>query len=163
MRNKLPQRLEQFRNYCVLTKIARCGFPWEKTTKRSITSVYAHCQTALAGVIVFLIAILIAASPRTALAHAVLVSSKPQKNATVSGPDITINLKYNSRVDGGRSALSLLKPDGTVERLGGLTQPLPDVVAVTGHGLAKGAYVLRWQVLSSDGHITRGEVPFQVQ
>jgi hypothetical protein len=53
----------------------------------------------------------------------VLVSSTPQKNAAVSGPDITINLKYNSRVDGGRSTLSLLKPDGTVERIGGLTQP----------------------------------------
>jgi len=200
MRTKLPQRLEQFRNYCGLTKIARCGFPWEKTTKRPITSripcsaalaennyvrlssqkvacssvfpststgnpgsVCTNCKTALAGVVVFLIAFLIAANPRTALAHAVLVSSKPQKNATVSGPDITINLKYNTRVDGGRSTLSLLKPDGTVERLGGLTQPLPDVVSVTGHGLAKGAYVLRWQVLSSDGHITRGEVPFQVQ
>jgi hypothetical protein len=103
-----------------------------------------------------------AAAPRRALAHAVLVSSTPQRNAAVIGPDITINLKYNSRVDGGRSALSLLKPDGTVERISGLTQPLPDVVSASSHGLAKGAYVLRWQVLSSDGHITRGEVPFRI-
>ena len=42
----------------------------------------------------------ILAAPRLALAHAVLVSSTPQKNGAVSGPDITINLKYNSRVDG---------------------------------------------------------------
>ena len=97
-----------------------------------------------------------------ALTHAVLVSSTPQKNTAVSGPDITFNLKYNSRVDGARSALTLLKPDGQVEKIGGLTQPLPDAVSGTGHGLVKGAYVLRWQVLSSDGHITRGEVPFQV-
>jgi methionine-rich copper-binding protein CopC len=112
---------------------------------------------------IFLIAVLMAAVPRVALAHAVLVSSTPQKNAAVSGPDITFSLKYNSRVDGARSALSLLKPDGKIERIGGLTQPLPDVVSATEHGLGKGAYVLRWQVLSSDGHITRGEVPFQVQ
>jgi copper resistance protein C len=97
-----------------------------------------------------------------ALAHAVLVSSTPTKNAAISGPEIVINLKYNSRVDGGRSTLSLLKPDGTIERIGGLTQPEPDVVSATGHAVAKGAYVLRWQVLSSDGHITRGEVPFQI-
>jgi copper resistance protein C len=109
------------------------------------------------------IAVLLAASPRMALAHAVLVSSAPQKNATVSGPEITINLKYNSRVDGARSTLTLLKPDGTVEKIGALAQPHPDVLSATGHGLVKGAYVLRWQVLSSDGHITRGEVPFQVQ
>jgi copper resistance protein C len=106
--------------------------------------------------------VLMAVSPRLALAHAVLVNSTPQKNAVVSGPDITFNLKYNSRVDGAHSALSLLKPDGQVERIAGLTQPLPDAVSATSHGLIKGTYVLRWQVLSSDGHITRGEIPFQV-
>jgi len=114
------------------------------------------------AVILFVVALL-AAGTRPALAHAVLVSSTPQKNAAVSGPDITINLKYNSRVDGARSTLSLLKPDGTVERIGTPAQPAPDVLSATGHGLAKGAYVLRWQVLATDGHITRGEVPFQVQ
>jgi hypothetical protein len=31
--------LRQFRNYCGLIKIARCGFPWEKTTKRPVASV----------------------------------------------------------------------------------------------------------------------------
>jgi copper resistance protein C len=114
------------------------------------------------AVIVFVVALL-AASTRPALAHAVLVSSTPQKNAAVSGPDITINLKYNSRIDGARSTLSLLKPDGTVEKIGAPAQVAPDVLSATGHGLAKGAYVLRWQVLATDGHITRGEVPFQVQ
>ena len=39
--------LEQFRNYCGLIKIARCGFLWEKTTKRLIASVYTNCETAL--------------------------------------------------------------------------------------------------------------------
>jgi len=114
------------------------------------------------AVILFVVALL-AAGSRPALAHAVLVSSTPQKNAAVSGPDITINLKYNSRVDGARSTISLLKPDGTVEKIGTPAQPAPDVLSATGHGLAKGAYVLRWQVLATDGHITRGEVPFQVQ
>jgi methionine-rich copper-binding protein CopC len=117
----------------------------------------------LAGAVFLLLGVLMAVSPRVALAHAVLVSSTPQKNAAVTGPDITINLKYNSRVDGARSSLSLLKPDGTVERIGTPAQPAPDVLSATGHGLTKGSYVLRWQVLASDGHITRGEVPFRVQ
>ena len=116
-----------------------------------------------AGAIIFFMAALAAVTPRAALAHAVLLSSSPQKNAAVNGPEITINLKYNSRVDGARSSLSLLKPDGTVERIDGLTQPAADSLSATGHKLTKGAYVLRWQVLSSDGHITRGVVPFQVQ
>ncbi len=124
---------------------------------------HSKSRQRFAGVIVFLVAALMVATPRMALAHAVLLSSTPKKNAAVSGPDITISLKYNSRVDGARSSLTLVKPDGSVESIGALTQPLPDTLAATGHKLGKGAYVLRWQVLSSDGHITRGEVPFQVE
>ncbi len=102
------------------------------------------------------------AAPRVALAHAVLLSSTPQKDAAVSGPDISINLRYNSRVDGARSTLSLQRPDGTVEKINPVAQPSPDVLSATRSGLAKGTYVLRWQVLANDGHITRGEVPFQI-
>jgi len=124
---------------------------------------HSRSRQRFAGAIIFFVVALMAASPRMALAHAVLLSSTPQKNAAVNGPDITISLKYNSRVDGAHSSLTLVKPDGSVENVGALTQPLPDTLSATGHKLAKGAYKLRWQVLSSDGHITRGEVPFQVE
>ena len=124
---------------------------------------YSRSPRWFASAVILFLAAWMAASPRMALAHALLLSSTPQKNAAVNGPDITISLKYNSRVDGARSSLSLLKPDGSLERIDALTQPLPDTLLATGHKLAKGAYVLRWQVLSSDGHITRGAVPFQVE
>src|ERR1700684_1510921 len=42
-------RLKQFRNYCGLIRIARSGFPWEKTTKMPVASLYTHCETALAS------------------------------------------------------------------------------------------------------------------
>jgi len=50
----LPQekvRFKQFRNYCGLIRIARCGFHWKKTTKRPIASAsfYANCEIAVAG------------------------------------------------------------------------------------------------------------------
>jgi hypothetical protein len=35
----LERLREQFRKYCGLVKIARCGFPWEETTNRPIASV----------------------------------------------------------------------------------------------------------------------------
>ena len=38
---------QHFRNYCGAIKVARCGFPWEKTTKRPVASVYTNCETAL--------------------------------------------------------------------------------------------------------------------
>jgi outer membrane protein insertion porin family len=42
--------VEQFRNYCVQTKIVRCGFLWKKATKRPIPSVDSHCESAVGGV-----------------------------------------------------------------------------------------------------------------
>ena len=50
--------LERFRNYCGLIKIARSGFPWEKTTKGDVASVYTNCETAISGVVVSLFATL---------------------------------------------------------------------------------------------------------
>jgi copper resistance protein C len=101
--------------------------------------------------------------PRVALAHAVLVSSQPGVNSTVSGTEVAVLLKYNSRVDTAHSTLTLLEPDGKVEKVAIESEPEPGVLSAKLTGLVKGAYVLRWQVLATDGHITRGKVPFQVE
>ncbi len=101
--------------------------------------------------------------PKVALAHAVLVSSQPSVNSRVSGPEISVRLKYNSRVDMGHSTLTLLDPDGKVEKVAIESEPEPGVLAAKLTGLVKGSYVLRWQVLATDGHITRGKVPFEVE
>jgi hypothetical protein len=39
--------LKRFRNYRDLIKIARSRFPWEKTTKRSVASIYTNCEIAV--------------------------------------------------------------------------------------------------------------------
>jgi hypothetical protein len=36
--------LEHFRNYCGLIKIARIGFPWQKTTKGAFASVHTNVK-----------------------------------------------------------------------------------------------------------------------
>jgi methionine-rich copper-binding protein CopC len=71
-------------------------------------------------------------------------------------------LRYNVRVEAGRSRLSLLLPDKSVKPLAIGQQPSPDVLTAHAAALAPGEYRIRWQVLASDGHITRGEVPFTV-
>src|ERR1700677_1874148 len=49
LKNTLRCRvLRRFRNYCGLIKIARSGFPSEKTTKSSFASLYTNCETAVA-------------------------------------------------------------------------------------------------------------------
>jgi hypothetical protein len=102
-------------------------------------------------------------APRVALAHAVLVDSKPAVNSTVSGPEVAVMLKYSSRVDLEHSTLTLLDPDGKVEKVAIESEPTPGILSAKLTGLVKGAYVLRWQVLATDGHVTRGKVPFQVK
>jgi methionine-rich copper-binding protein CopC len=38
----------------------------------------------------------------------------------------------------------------------------PNVLETSATLIASGIYVVRWQVLAVDGHITRGDVPFTV-
>ncbi len=61
------------------------------------------------------------------------------------------------------STLTLITPDGRVAKVVIESEPEPGVLSAKLTGLVKGAYVLRWQVLATDGHITRGKVPFQVE
>ena len=104
---------------------------------------------------------LFAASP-LALAHALLVTSTPAVHGTVKGPGIAVDLKFNSRVDGQRSRLTLVLPNGATQTLALVKQPAPEELAARAE-LEPGAYTLRWQAVAADGHITRGEIPFTVR
>ncbi len=102
-------------------------------------------------------------APRTAWAHAILVSAQPAENSTIAGPDVAVLLKYNSRVDIEHSTLMLLTPAGKLAKVAIGSQPVPGVLSARLTGLVKGAYELRWQVLAIDGHVTRGKVLFQIK
>ena len=97
-----------------------------------------------------------------AAAHAVLLESNPPVKSAVAGPDVPIKLRFNVRIDAMRSRLTLIRPDGSTQALEISKQSSADTLASQATGLAAGAYRLRWQVLASDGHITRGEIPFTV-
>ncbi len=106
---------------------------------------------------------IIVGAPKKAFAHAVLVSSQPGENSTVSGSKLAVLLKYNSRIDTAHCTLTLLAPDGKIENVSIVSRSAPNLLSANLTGLVKGPYVLRWQVLADDGHITRGEIPFQVK
>ena len=99
---------------------------------------------------------------RTAIAHAILLQSTPSMNSTVAGPAIPIKLRFNVRIDATRSRLTLVKPDASTQSLAIAKDARPDTLASQAQSLPPGEYRIRWQVLASDGHITRGEIPFQV-
>ena len=100
---------------------------------------------------------------RAASAHAVLVRSSPAINATVEGPDVPVTIKFSSRVDGARSTLTLKSPDGQARPLTIEQQSSPDTVTAHAPRLVPGEYAIQWQVLATDGHVTRGEIPFRVK
>ncbi len=95
-------------------------------------------------------------------AHAILRSTVPASNEIVHGATVHVRLQFSSRIDVKRSRLILLLPGGG-ERVLKVEQPSPDTVRSEAAQLAPGRYLLRWQVLAEDGHITRGELPFRTQ
>ncbi len=95
-------------------------------------------------------------------AHAVLMQSKPAINAAVKGPNVPIWLRFNVRVDGKRSHLELIAPDGSTIPVDSPKQTAPDILESSVSGLKPGAYKLQWRVLASDGHMSNGVVEFTV-
>ena len=99
--------------------------------------------------------------PLPALAHAILLASTPAAGSTVPAGHAAFELRYNSRIDRARSALRLTGPAKTETALPIAADGPPDILR-TEADLQPGSYVLRWQVLAVDGHVTRGDVPFRV-
>jgi methionine-rich copper-binding protein CopC len=88
------------------------------------------------------------------------MASAPTPDGRVTAGSVAIVLRFNSLIDVKRSRLTLIDSHQQEVRLpiegGG------DGDLMTARAVARpGTYILRWQVLSIDGHITRGDVDFQ--
>ena len=101
--------------------------------------------------------------PASGSAHAIIIKSDPAAGGRVAGPVVHLHLQYNSRIDAERSRLVLDLPDGRSRALSVRAEASPDTLDADAAGLSPGAYRLHWQVLSVDGHITRGDIPFEVK
>jgi copper resistance protein C len=97
----------------------------------------------------------------SASAHAILVDSTPKPNGTLAAGHVVLVFKYNSKIDQGRSRLTLIKPDHSETVLAVAASSKLNELDSSAE-LSAGAYVIRWQALALDGHITRGDVPFTV-
>jgi hypothetical protein len=108
--------------------------------------------------------LLAGASAFIAFAHAILVKSTPAANEIIAGPNVPVELNFNSRVDQARSTLTLETPSHSTSRVHvDVNSSSPAKLTASISGLASGSYKLHWQVLAVDGHITRGEITFQVK
>jgi copper resistance protein C len=100
--------------------------------------------------------------PGQAAAHAVVVASDPTAGASLATAPRQVTVRFNSRIDHGRSRLVLVGPDAVQLPLDPAPGGEPTVLEapVGAATLAPGVWRLRWQVLAVDGHITRGDIPF---
>ena len=115
----------------------------------------ARALTVLLGVL--------ALTPGIAHAHAIVIAAQPAMNSTVAAGGLEIRLDFNSRIDRRRSRLSLQRPDGSEVAVALAPDASSGVLAGRAQVAGEGRWKLRWQVLSLDGHITRGEVSFSVR
>lgn len=96
----------------------------------------------------------------SASAHAILVDSTPKANGSVSAGHAALVLKYNSKIDQGRSRLVLVGPDHKETSLPiTVSADRPNELDSSAE-LSPGAYVIHWQALALDGHLTRGDLAF---
>ena len=96
-----------------------------------------------------------------AFAHAILLASTPPISGQVQPGNLALEFRFNSRIDRSRSQLRLTRPDKSQTVLAIESDTPPDILRSKAD-LPAGRYVIRWQVLAIDGHITRGDVPFDV-
>ena len=107
----------------------------------------------------FVLLLLLLAAGR-AEAHAVLIDSTPAVSASVPAGPLAITLRYNSRIDRGRSRVTLTAPGAARPTVLPIAKDGPPDRIHSAADIKPGDYVLHWQVLATDGHITRGDVPF---
>ena len=93
------------------------------------------------------------------MAHAVLLDSFPLPNGTMPAGPSQLRLRFNSRIDVGRSRFTLRTPDNREAALTLKPGATADIV-LADVTLAPGKHVIAWQVLAVDGHITRGLIGF---
>jgi len=116
-------------------------------------------RVALAAVLM-----LLSARVSVAEAHAVLVKSSPARRATLAISPSRVELTFNERLEPAYSTLSVWADQVRVDDGKIVVGPDdPRKLSVGVPPLKKGAYAVKYRVLSVDGHLVEGTFPFDVR
>lgn len=99
---------------------------------------------------------------RQVAAHALVLASEPAAGARLARQPARAVVRFNSRIDRDRSRLALHGPRDQVLGLKLEEARDPAILAAPLPALEPGEWRLRWQVLATDGHITRGDIAFSL-
>ena len=98
-----------------------------------------------------------------AFAHSFLVEATPSSKDHVSEPPKTIKLRFGGGVEAAYSKLAVESADGKVLAQGAVgAADKPRELTLDAPTLSPGRYVVKFRVLSQDGHIVEGSYEFFV-
>lgn len=99
----------------------------------------------------------------SALAHSFLVEATPSSKDHVATSPKTIKLRFGGGVEPKYSKLTVENAEGKVLGEGSIGTPeKPRELSMDSPDLAPGKYVVRYRVLSIDGHVVEGNYEFTV-
>ena len=125
----------------------------------------AHPMRLRAILMTIVLIMLLVTSTATALAHALLVRSIPEANATLDRAPAQIELFFSEAVDPSFSSIKVLDAQGqAVDNNDSKVDPAdPTHLTVSLRSLPDGIYTVSWNTLSEvDSHVTQGSFPFAV-
>jgi copper resistance protein C len=104
-------------------------------------------------------------TPSTVAAHAYLVKSIPARRAVLFKAPAKIQLWFNERLEARFSSLSVIRSDGKRVDSGNAEVGAEDPkrLSVDAAPLLPGNYIVKFRVLSVDGHVVEDEFPFTVR
>jgi methionine-rich copper-binding protein CopC len=104
-------------------------------------------------------------APAPLLAHAYLVKSIPAQRAVLFRAPDKIQLWFNERLEPRYSSISLSDPNGKLVETGKAKVSVedPKLLFISIQSLPAGRYVIKYRVLSVDGHIVQDQFPFTVK
>lgn len=112
------------------------------------------------AVVLALVALL--AAPTAASAHATLLSADPAPGSTVGTAPTRVSATFDEELDGAKSSIVLVGPDGGTLGQGSIDPDDPKTLALDVAPLEPGTYSVRWTAATPDGHIERGTYEFAV-
>jgi len=104
-------------------------------------------------------------APSTLWAHAYLVKSVPAQRAALYRAPTKIQLWFNERLEPRYSSLSLSESSGKPVETGKaeVSAEDPKQLSAPIRPLPPGKYLIKYRVLSVDGHIVQDQFPFTVE
>jgi len=103
--------------------------------------------------------------PSPLWAHAYLVKSIPAQRATLYRAPAKIQLWFNERLERRYSSFTVSAADGNlVETIKSEIDSVDaKLIAATANSLPPGRYLIKFRVLSVDGHVVQDQFPFTIK